>query len=112
MERPTVIDADGHVLEDIPAIRELLEPRWRRQTLVPLDAWDRRLHNRLGQDQQTPPTHLSAMDLDGIDVMVLYPTLALSAGTLREVEYAAALSRAYNSWVATFCAADTRRLKF
>jgi uncharacterized protein len=57
---------------------------------------------------------LTAMDIEGIDVAVMYGTRGrqilchddLSPG------YAAALARAYNDWAADYCKADTVRLKF
>jgi predicted TIM-barrel fold metal-dependent hydrolase len=108
----TVIDADGHVLESMPDIRERLDPRWQREILVPLDSWDRRLRGKLGQERQMPSSHLEAMDTDGIGVMVVFPTMALAIGTIRELDYAVALTQAYNDWVHSFCAVDPVRLHY
>ena len=56
MDAYPVIDADGHVRESIPGIREFLEPRWQRRNLFPTDAWDRDLRGKLGQAPQGPKT--------------------------------------------------------
>ena len=55
---------------------------------------------------------LEAMDKEGIDVAVLYPTRGLFAHA-REYDnddFAAAISRAYNDWLADLCAKDTSRM--
>ena len=78
----TVIDADGHVRESIAGLREFLEPRWQRRNLFPNDEWDRDLHGKLGQKPEGPEDQIAAMDEDGIDVMVLYPTAGLARGAL------------------------------
>ncbi|MGH9025517.1 MAG: amidohydrolase family protein [Acidimicrobiia bacterium] len=63
-----------------------------------------------------PSARLSDMDRDGIDIAVLYPSLAMFFGpvdpipALHDVEFVADCQRAYNDWVAEYCAADRRRL--
>lgn len=65
---------------------------------------------------QDPNARLTDMDRDGIDVAVLYPSLGLFFGplepipALRDVEFVAACQRAYNDWVAEYCAAAPTRL--
>lgn len=107
-----VIDADGHVRESVEGIREFLEPRWQRRNLFPNDAWDRDLRGKLGAKPKGPEDQLAAMDEDGIDVMVLYPTAGLHVGSLHEPDFATAVSRAYNDWLCHFCKKDPARLKF
>jgi len=97
-----VIDADGHVRESIAGMREFLEPRWQRRNLFPNDAWDRDLRGKLGAKPEGPEDQLAAMDKDGIDVMVLYPTAGLHVGSLHERDFATAISRAYNDWLYHF----------
>src|SRR2546427_7876600 len=61
-----------------------------------------------------PESHLAAMDIEGIDVAVLYGTRGrqvLMHDDL-EPEVAAALARAHNDWTRDFCAYEPRRLKF
>ena len=57
-------------------------------------------------------TQLEAMDAEGIDVAVLFPTRGLFAHAKEydDDELAAAISRAYNNWMADFCAADPERM--
>ena len=60
----------------------------------------------------TPEVQLEAMDIEGIDVAVLYPTRGLQALSEANMEprFAAAVARAYNNWLYDFCAADPARL--
>src|SRR5215510_5118151 len=55
---------------------------------------------------------LEAMDIEGIDVAVLYPTRGLRALVVDDMEagFAAALARAYNDWLHDFCERDPQRL--
>jgi predicted TIM-barrel fold metal-dependent hydrolase len=63
-----------------------------------------------------PDARITDMDRDGIDVAVLYPSLALFYGpvdpipALRDLEFVVACQRAYNDWVAEYCAAAPTRL--
>src|ERR687896_1584341 len=54
----------------------------------------------------TAEVQLEAMDIEGIDVAVLYPTRGLRALVVEDMdaEFAAALARAYNNWLYDFCA--------
>jgi len=57
---------------------------------------------------------LTAMDIEGIDVAVMYGTRGrqiLSHDDLAP-DYAAALARAYNNWAHDYCKTDPQRLKF
>jgi uncharacterized protein len=60
----------------------------------------------------TADVQLEAMDVEGIDVAVLFPTRGLSVLTYPNMDppFAAAIARAYNDWLADFCAADPQRL--
>ena len=54
---------------------------------------------------------LRAMDDEGIDVSVLFPTLGLIwEPGVKDAGLAAAYCRAYNNWIVDFCAADPKRL--
>ncbi len=63
-----------------------------------------------------PHARVADMDRDGIDLAVLYPTAGLLFGpldpieALRRPDFVAACQRAYNDWIAEFCAAEPRRL--
>ena len=107
-----IIDADGHVRESIAGLREFIEPRWQRRNLFPNDAWDRDLRGKLGAKPEGPEDQIAAMDQDGIDVMVLYPTAGLHVGSLHERDFATAVTKAYNDWLYYFCKTNPARLKF
>src|SRR4051794_35771282 len=59
-------------------------------------------------------TTLTAMDVEGIDVAVMYGTRGrqILCHDDLEPEHAAALARAYNNWAADYCKTDPQRLKF
>src|SRR5829696_5304745 len=108
-----VIDADGHVTEPERGYRERLPEPFRsgQQPLYPFDGWDRSLGGTLGHAVAEPARQLADMDAEGIDIAVLFPTGGLSIGCVRETERAVALARAYNDWLAEFCAAAPERIK-
>jgi predicted TIM-barrel fold metal-dependent hydrolase len=62
---------------------------------------------RLGSD---PVARLAAMDAQGVDVHVIYPTTGLSFGGVQNVELLVALCRAYNNWARDFCSVAPYRL--
>ena len=57
---------------------------------------------------------LQAMDIEGIDVAVMYGTRGRQILCHDDLapDYAAALARAYNDWAADYCKTDPTRLKF
>jgi len=61
-----------------------------------------------------PASHIEAMDIEGVDIGVLYGTRGRQILMHDDLEptYAAALARAYNQWVYDFCQHDPKRLKF
>jgi uncharacterized protein len=61
-----------------------------------------------------PVSTLQAMDIEGIDVAVMYGTRGRQILCHDDLapDYAAALARAYNNWAADYCKADPQRLKF
>lgn len=56
-------------------------------------------------------SQLAAMDDEGLDVAVLFRTFPLHCDDSLEPEYANALCRAWNDWMADFCSADPNRLR-
>ena len=59
-------------------------------------------------------SQLEAMDMEGIDIAVMYPTVCLYVPNgLDEVDgqLSAAVCRAYNNWLYDFCQADPARMK-
>jgi len=57
-----------------------------------------------------PATRLSDMDSEGIDQAVLFPSIGLYFWALEDPAAAVAIARAYNDWLASYCAADPMRL--
>jgi uncharacterized protein len=108
--RTRVIDGDGHVMEDTAGIISHLEPPYRdvahRKGVIfpPLD------HLHAGRAVETPPQRdqrpavgpegwLDFLDDVGIEWTVLYPTVGLAYGKIVSLDYAVAVSRAYNDWL-------------
>lgn len=60
----------------------------------------------------TSDVQLEAMDAEGVDVAVLFPSRGLHAMSQPGLDpaLAAAVARAYNDWMADFCEADRGRL--
>lgn len=135
MRRPPVIDADGHVEEDLawiaaaldPSVRPLA-PRFERAAdgslvnLIEGRPWKptfpfpkgSKTHTSAGGAERTggrdARARLDVLDDEGIDCAVLYPSLGLMYGLYDDPTAAAALCRANNDWLAEYCTADPRRL--
>lgn len=105
-----VIDSDGHVHEDAEAMRRYMEPRFRT---YPMGGGfvDRSVGGKYGKRHGKPHIQIEDMDVEGIDIAVLYTTALLGTWALRDVDYAVALHRAYNEWLAEFCSYNPDRLK-
>jgi predicted TIM-barrel fold metal-dependent hydrolase len=61
-----------------------------------------------------PASTLTAMDIEGIDVAVMYGTRGRQILCHDDLspDYAAALARAYNNWASDYCQRNPQRLKF
>src|SRR5919202_5156597 len=61
-----------------------------------------------------PASTLAAMDIEGVDVAVMYGTRGRQVLMHDDLapDYAAALARAYNNWAADYCRHNPQRLKF
>ena len=59
-------------------------------------------------------THLEAMDIEGVDVAILYGTRGRHVQMRDDLDppLAAALARAHNNWTYDYCRANPERLKF
>jgi uncharacterized protein len=59
-----------------------------------------------------PDCQLEAMDVEGIDAAVLFPTRGLGVLTRPDLDprFAAAIARGYNDWLHDFCQQDPTRL--
>ena len=59
-----------------------------------------------------PEEHVKDLDVDGIDVSILYPTVGLVLfGLVDDGQLLTALFKTYNDWLADFCKPYPRRLK-
>src|SRR5581483_2664901 len=57
-----------------------------------------------------PKAHLADMAADGVDASVIYFGIAVYAYNLKDRALRLACLRAYNDWLAEFCAEDPQRL--
>ncbi|HUK41601.1 MAG TPA: amidohydrolase family protein [Candidatus Acidoferrales bacterium] len=110
MEKIPIIDADGHVTESNESLKKHLKKEYRNRPLMHSESWDRTFGGTLGKRNEDPKVQLADMDIDGIDIQVIFPS-HLSLCAERETDLATDIARAYNDWLAEFCAADPRRLK-
>ena len=58
-----------------------------------------------------PEEHVKDMDIDGVDVGFVYPSVGLLLYAVPDGELLTATFKAYNDWLAEFCKADSKRLK-
>lgn len=78
-------------------------------------SYSRHPHMELARSRQfDPETHVQAMDIEGVDLGVLYGTRGRQILQHDDLDpgYAAALARAHNEWTHEFCQHDPERLKF
>jgi hypothetical protein len=139
LDRTLVVEADGHVDEGNVDLTSRLPERWRSQ--APVRVKDNEGNPRLllegriwgagsagphpsvsgpmtdkarkGRPGMIDPlARLGDMDLEGIDVAVLFGMqIALTVNGLMNGELAAALCHAVNEWLLQYCSADPRRLR-
>ena len=80
-----------------------------RKTEGPLSTWHQH-PDRCGM--WDPRRRVKDMDVDSIDMAVLFPgPVGLAAHGVQDVPMATALSRAYNDWLAEYCKPFPKRLK-
>lgn len=138
LDQILVIDADGHVNEGDVDLASRLPEKWRSQ--APIRLKDNQgyprilLEGRLWSASQgmgpgvtgpftakarksrpgmtDPVERLKDMDLEGIDVAVIFGTqIALTVNGLMNGDFAAALCHAVNEWLLEYCSADPKRLR-
>jgi predicted TIM-barrel fold metal-dependent hydrolase len=111
-----ILDADAHVIEP----GGLFE-RWTEPGALPMDlpsttpmvpCGDFSLLTDQFEHGFDAPSYLRAMDAQGIDAVVLYPSLGLFVPYLPDLNASESLHacRAYNDWVADYCRTDPARL--
>ncbi|MEE9166273.1 MAG: amidohydrolase family protein [Candidatus Neomarinimicrobiota bacterium] len=133
-----IIDADGHIQERNIPWADLLEEPYRSR--APKRVKDNRgveflmMEGKLCPKPQgkgcgflgapfsrtpqkttgmiDPVQRLKDMDLEGIDTAVLFGSSGfLGLPFLEDKDFACAMARAYNNWLADYCKTDSRRLK-
>lgn len=118
-----VFDADMHTFEPDDLWVHYLDERFRTQAPQPKIRTPnshqnqklRHSHLRVASDAgYDTRTHLQAMDIECIDVGVLFGTRGRHVQMRDDLapEFADALARAHNDWTHNFCNADPQRLKF
>ncbi len=58
-----------------------------------------------------PEEHIKDMDIDGIDISIVYPTVGLLLYSVPDSELLTSIFSTYNDWVGEFCKAIPDRLK-
>jgi len=115
MRRDMRVKVKSHVILRMGAVRPVNANGggvWKAEHDSPYDAAEKR-----GWD---PTSQLQAMDAEGIDVAVLFPTrglFVLGIDTPQQMgidglepDFAAAIARAYNDWMRDFCAEHPTRM--
>jgi predicted TIM-barrel fold metal-dependent hydrolase len=111
-----VLDADGHVVEPAEVFADVLPSGVEVFDLPPTTPYEMCGDLELLRDQLDhgfdARSYLRAMDAQGIDAAVLYPSMGLFVPFVPELDAdrSAAACRAYNDWIADYCATDPGRL--
>ena len=134
-----VMDSDMHVIEPADLWDRYIDPQFRDRRPRGAARWPGDMQIEVeGRTMPDPPagwatgradeqsgayadgyannfdsgSQLRAMDAEGIDVAVLFPSRGLFALALDEMDPAlsVAVARAYNLWLADFCSADPARM--
>ena len=58
-----------------------------------------------------PDEHVKDMDIDKVDVSIIYPTVGLILYSVPDSELLTSIFRTYNDWIAEFCVSYPNRLK-
>src|SRR5438874_6504082 len=116
LEGLLVLDADAHVIEPAHVFSE-----WSPPGTLPIDlphdtpmvpCGDFELLRDQFDNGFDAPSYVRAMDAQGIDAVVLYPSIGLFVPYLPDLSAAASADacRSYNEWIASYCATDPARL--
>ena len=133
-----LFDSDTHVMEGAETFAEYVDPQYRDRVprfvttgdgknrflvddtffpVVPLHPGFPKQYPDNGMEEYVlandPGQRLKYMDKIGIDVQVVFPSLALAGVTtsVRDPQLAGALCRAYNRYIGEFASADPARLR-
>ena len=130
-----VIDADGHVEENLVELVNAIPAGMREHALhfvgeanghvtyrIEGKLWRSKYpfpgglknHVSAGGERREggrdPKVRIQVLDDEGIDVAVLYPSVGMMFGLLTNPDIAAALCGVYNDWLAEYCSTDPNRL--
>ena len=102
----------------VPAARERSNaaevgwPRWDKKLVGALTPGTEEWKARFGRVAgcRDPQARLRDMDALGTDQVMLFPSWFVRLALVRNPEAAQILTRAYNTWIHDYCAADRRRL--
>lgn len=105
-----IFDADGHVYEKDEEVFEHLDGQYAaKHTLLGFPLWPTldgyhrgAIHARLDVHrvlESSARIWIDFLDRAEIAQTVLYPTAGLTCGLIRDLDWAVALSRAYNNWL-------------
>ncbi|MBM3598209.1 MAG: amidohydrolase [Alphaproteobacteria bacterium] len=113
-----IIDADGHIIDDLDRMKTYLEAPWdkRRGSITMHETWDSTLsgkygfYHRKGYPASDLDEWLAEMDKHGIETTVEYPS-HVSVTHMPEPDFAVAICRAYNNYFAEEFGRKTKRLR-
>ena len=106
MQDMIMIDPDGKRWGRDPAVSDAVRRSGREFAMKQIK------YKSYAERGWTGEVQLGAMDEEGIDVAVLYPSRGLFALAIPDMDpgLAAAIARAYNNWLYDFCQSDPTRL--
>ena len=98
------LEIDGKALPTVLATEERRATKEMART--------EKVYQRYARGGWTPALQLEAMDVEGVDVAVIYPSRGLFAVAIdgMDPKLASAIARAYNNWLYDFCQEDPQRL--
>jgi len=99
VDRPFgIIDADGHISDTIPMVKEFIEAPYQNwgYRLGGSDGFDTTMGGVLGSRAPDAASWLGALEVGGMERAVLYPTGGLAYGLIGDKDAAVALCKAYN----------------
>jgi uncharacterized protein len=117
MNDATVIDADGHVLENDIELAQYFEGAYQGHkrsgvfSIFPsLDGWPRGFVKGMDKVSATSAeAWIRFVDEAKLKAAVLYPTAGLAFGLIQDPDWACVVARAYNNWLSDrYCKADSR----
>ena len=98
------IEIDGQVVPTVLGTEERLATKEMERT--------EEVYKRFVDGGWTSKLQLEAMDEEGVDIAVIYPSRGLCGQGIdgMDAKLASAIARAYNSWLYDFCQEDPKRL--